>query len=492
MRHPQPARGRLDGRQHPTAQGRSRPEPDLAFLPISALSDLIARRKVSPVEIVGALLDRIDRYDATLHTYITVCRDAAMHAAKLAERAAFAGRRRGPLHGLPVSHKDISWTRGVRTTAHSRTLLDFVPEHDATHVRHLRRAGMILLGKTHTTEFANGGMEIFGTTRNPWDLAHYAGGSSAGSASALAAGLAVAATGSDTGGSIRVPASFCGIVGLKPTYGRVSRYGVIPLSWTMDHAGPMTRTVQDCAMMLNAMAGYDPLDPTTARVPVPDFTVGLTKGIKGLVLGVPQQHYFEGLDPEVERVVRAALRLLEHLGARLEPVTLPLAGQLEPAYQVIVAVEAFAAHAARLRQQAAEYSARSRRRIACGAFYSAVEYERALQIRRMWMQELDGVMQRVDALVTPTLPYPAFTIEVQRTGPPDSSWGTRQFNLSGLPALTVPCGFTDTSLPVGLQFAAGAFDEATLFRVGHAYEQAAGWHTRRPSLTEAGHYATQP
>ncbi len=464
-------------------------ESELPFLPVSALSDLLARKQVSPVEIVTALFDRIDRYDAVLHSYITVCRDSALEAARRAEREIRAGRRRGPLHGIPISHKDISWTQGVRTTAHSRTLLNFVPEHDATHVRRLARAGMILLGKTNTTEFANGGMEVFGVARNPWNPAHYTGGSSAGSANALAAGLAVAATGSDTGGSIRVPASFCGIVGLKPTYGRVSRYGVIALSWSLDNAGPMTRTVRDCALLLNAMAGYDPLDPSTARVPVPDFTAGLKKGIKGLVLGVPRHHYFKGLEPDVDAALRAALRTLEDLGARLEPVDLPHAGDLEPAYTVLISAEAFGSHATRLRHQWSEYGARSRRRIACGAYYSAAEYQQAAQIRRVWIEEVDRVLQRVDTLVMPTLPHPAFPIEVQQAGPPDTSWGTRQFNLSGHPALSIPCGFTREGLPIGMQFATKAFDEVTLFRVAHAYEQATDWHARRPALQETEHAA---
>jgi len=457
---------------------------ELEWMSLATLSELVKRRRVSPVEIVTALLARIDRYNGVLHTYITVCGEAALKAARAAERDMTRGRRRGPLHGLPVSHKDISWTKGVRTTAHSRTLLDFVPEEDATHVMRLGEAGMIMLGKTGTTEFAIGSMDLFGYTPNPWHLTHYTGGSSAGSASALAAGLAVAATGSDTGGSIRVPSSFCGIVGLKPTYGRVSRYGVIPLSWTMDTAGPMTRTVRDCAMMLNVMAGPDPRDPHSARVQVPDFTAGLGRGVRGMVLGVPQQHYFEGLEPDVDRAVRAALAQLEGLGARLEPVDLLHAGQLEPAYSVLIAAEAYAVHAARLRRQGALYGERCRRRIAAGAFYTAAEYQQALQIRRVWTQEVDAVLQSVDALVAPTLPYPAFTIETQRTDPPDSSWGTRQFNLSGHPALSVPCGFTTAGLPVGLELAGKAFAEATLFRIAHAYEQATDWHTRRPPLNE--------
>ncbi|HET8679791.1 MAG TPA: amidase, partial [bacterium] len=317
---------------------------DLPFLPVSVLSRLIARRQVSPVELVTALLNRIDRYDHALKSYITVCRESALEAAARAERSIMRGGRRGPLHGIPLSVKDISWTKGVRTTAHSRTLLNFIPDQDATHVGRLLRAGMILLGKTNTTEFANGNMNITGLARNPWSIEHYTGGSSAGSANSIAAGLAVAATGSDTGGSIRVPASFCGIVGLKPTYGRVSRHGVIALSWSLDNAGPMTRTVRDCAMLLNVMAGYDPRDPNSARVPVPDFTAGLEKGVKGLIVGVPPNHYFGELEADVEAAIRTALRTLERLGARLEPVDLPHAGDLQPIYSVTIAAEAFGAH----------------------------------------------------------------------------------------------------------------------------------------------------
>ncbi|MGH2372280.1 MAG: amidase [bacterium] len=458
---------------------------DFPFLPVSVLSRLIARRRVSPVELVTALLERIDRYDDALKSYITVCRESALEAARRAERDIMRGRRRGPLHGIPLSVKDISQTKGVRTTAHSRTLLNFIPDHDATHVGRLLRAGMILLGKTNTTEFANGNMDVFGIARNPWNLAHYTGGSSAGSANAIAAGLAVAATGSDTGGSIRVPASFCGIVGLKPTYGRVSRHGVIALSWSLDNAGPMTRTVRDCAMLLTVMAGYDPRDPNSARVPVPDFTAGLEKGVKGLVVGVPPHHYFGELEADIETAIGRALRTLERLGARLEPVALPHAGDLQPIYSVIIAAEAFGSHASRLRSHWSEYGPRSRRRIACGAFYSAAEYQQAAQLRQLWIQELDAVMRRVDALVMPTLPYPAFTLERQRAGPPDSSWGTRQFNLSGHPAVSIPCGFTSAGLPVGMQIAAKAFDEATVFRVAHAYEQETRWHERRPPFEES-------
>ncbi|HLJ58858.1 MAG TPA: amidase [bacterium] len=459
---------------------------DLAYGSLIRLGRLLDQRQVSPVDIVRALLERINQYNGRLASYITVCGDAALEEARAAEQEITrAGHRRGRLHGLPIAHKDVSLTRGVRTTAHSRCLLDSVPDRDATYVRRLRDAGMILLGKTNTTEFACGTMDLFGVHRNPWDLGRYAGGSSGGSANALAAGLAVAATGSDTGGSIRVPASFCGVVGLKPTYGRVSRNGLLPLSWSMDHVGPMARTTADCALLLNGMAGHDPADPTSASAPVPDFADGLDAGIRGMVLGIPRQHFYEGLDPEVDAALRGALRELESLGARLEPVDLPLAAHIVAPGGILIMAEAFGLHAARLRERGREYGTRTRRRIASGACYTSGEYEEAVRVRVAWTHQVGAALGRVDAIVTPTLPQPAFPVETQLGEPPDTSWGTRHFNMSGHPALTVPCGFTSAGLPVGMQLAGRYFDEASLFRIAHAYEQATPWHTRRPALAAA-------
>jgi aspartyl-tRNA(Asn)/glutamyl-tRNA(Gln) amidotransferase subunit A len=253
----------------------------------------------------------------------------------------------------------------------------------------------------------------------------------------------------------------------------------------MDHVGPMARSVADCALLLNAMAGYDPTDPASARVPVPDFGDGLEDGIRGTVLGVPRQHFFTSLDPQVETAVRAALRQLEVLGARLEPVDLPLAPYVTAPGGILIMAEAYGLHAARLRERAADYGARTRRRIASGACYTSGEYEEAVRVRVAWTHEIAAVLQRVDAVVTPTLPHAAFPIERQLDEPPDTSWGTRHFNMSGHPALTVPCGFTAAGLPVGLQLAGRYFDEASLFRIAHAYEQATDWHARRPSLDEA-------
>jgi aspartyl-tRNA(Asn)/glutamyl-tRNA(Gln) amidotransferase subunit A len=458
---------------------------ELSFLPVTTLAALLRARELSPVELVAALLARIDRFDPLLKSYITVCHESALTAAKAAEKEIAEGRYRGPLHGIPVAHKDISLTKGVRTTAHSKTLRNFVPSTDATHVSHLAAAGMILLGKTNTTEFACGDMAEFGYTPNPWDVTRFSGASSGGSASALAAGLAVATTGTDTGGSIRAPAGFCGVVGVKPTFGRVSRCGVIPLSWTMDHAGPMTRTVADAALMLTAMSGYDPLDPSSAREPVPSFAAELTPELTEVVIGVPETYFFDNLSAEVAQAVDAALAQLCELGAQLMPVRLPMASELEPIGSLLVGVEAYSQHAERLRLQAADYGPKARRRIAVGAFFTAAEYQQALQLRRLWIAELDGVLQRVDVLVTPTLPFTAFTIATQIEGPPDTSWGTRHFNLSGHPAMTVPCGVDQQGLPIGLQIVAKAFDEAAMFRVAHAFEQATVWHRRRPEHLEA-------
>lgn len=455
---------------------------NLTFLSVTELATHIETGELSPVDIVETLLTRIERFNKTLGSYITVCAESALSKAREAEQEISTGSYKNPLHGIPISHKDISFTKGVRTTAHSPTLVNFVPEHDASHVRRLAECGMILLGKTNTTEFACGDMAIFGPSLNPWNLSYFSGASSGGSANAIATGLAVAATGTDTGGSIRVPASMCGIIGVKPTFGRVSRFGVVPLSWSMDSVGPMTRTVADAAHMLNAMAGFDSLDPTTSRRSVPDFTADLKRGIKGLRIGIPKQHFFDKLEPDVERAMNVALKDLEALGAELRPVNLPMAGELAAAANVLVMAEAYSQHAERLRKQASDYGPKARRRIATGAFYTAAEYQQAGQIRALWIQELRQVMQAVDALITPTLPFSACTLKAWEETPPDTSWATRHFNLSGQPALTLPCGFDGKGLPIGMQVVSKAFDEMMMFRIAHAYEQATPWHKQRPKL----------
>jgi aspartyl-tRNA(Asn)/glutamyl-tRNA(Gln) amidotransferase subunit A len=455
---------------------------DLAFAPIEELSPLIARKQLSPVEVVTAVLERIERYNGKLHSYITVCHDAALRMAREAEQEIMRGHWRGPLHGIPVSHKDVSWTAGVRTTAHSRVLSGFVPREDATHVRRLRETGMILVGKTNTTELACGATELFGTPPTPWNMAHYAGSSSCGSGSAVAAGLAVAATGTDTGGSVRIPASFCGIVGLRPTFGRVSRYGVVPLSWSMDQVGPMTRSVHGCALMLQVMAGDDPRDRSTSAQPVHDYATNLNAGIRGMVLGIPERHFFENLDTHVDSAIQIALHQLERLGARLETISLTRAKHLNNVGDLVQMVEGFSQHAASLRKHASLYGERARRRIAAGAFYSAADYLQALQVRRLWCWELHQTMQRIDAIVTPTTPFTAITVDVQDAAPPSTGANTFPFSLSGHPAISVPCGFAPNNLPIGMQIVAGAFEESKLLQLAYAYEQAAEWSKRRPLM----------
>lgn len=471
---------------HLPSQGGLRvnePTDDLLFLPIIDLHRLFMARRVSPVEVVRSLLERLDAFEPQLRTHITICIDDALEAARVAERELIAGRALGPLHGIPVSHKDNLWTAGVRTTAHSRTFIDHVPTEDATAVRRLTEAGMILLGKTNTTEFACGDMHIFGHTPNPWDLSRYSGASSAGSASAVAAGLTTAATGSDTGGSIRAPASLCGMIGVKPTYGRVSRFGLVPLSWSMDNVGPMTRTVADAALMLHAMGGWDRQDPTSDRRLVPIFIEVLTPRLEGITIGVPVDHFYDGLTSDVNGAVQEALRTLESLGANLVPIRLPSAGNLAEVGNLLVKWEAFALHATLLRAQAPRYGPKARRNIAAGAFFSSGDVALAQQLRTQWAYELELAFEEVDAIVTPTLPFTAFPWETWVSAPPDTSWGTRHFNLTGHPALSQPCGFDRDGLPIGLQVVAKRFDEAAMFRVAHAYEQATEWHRRRPPLT---------
>jgi aspartyl-tRNA(Asn)/glutamyl-tRNA(Gln) amidotransferase subunit A len=456
---------------------------DLALLPITTLSNLIAQRQISAKELLVDIITNIDRFDAALRSYITVAKDSALAEAEAADSEISAGRRLGPLHGIPISHKDVIWTKKVRTTAHSRTMLEFVPEEDATAVRRLHEAGAIMLGKTNTTEFACGRMEIYGTARNPWDLSRYTGGSSCGSANAVAAGLAIAATGSDTGGSVRAPSALCGIVGLRPTYGRVSRYGLVPLSWSMDTIGPMTRTVADCAVMLRAMAGPDPLDLSTADEPVPDYAAALNGDVASVVLGVPESHFYEDLDGGVDAAVQDALRCFERLGVRLRAVSLPGAPRALHVGNAVLYAEAFGMHAKRLRAQWDDVSPRSRRRMAVGAFLSAGEYQQAARLRAMWMRELDEVLSTVDALITPTVRFPAFGVEIQETDhPPDTGLNTRPFSVAGVPAISVPCGFTGEGLPVGLQVIGRPFAEETIFRIAHAFQLATDWHTKRPSL----------
>ena len=454
---------------------------DLHWASVADLSRLIATKEVSPVEVVRAHLDRIAALDTSLRCFITLTADAALEAARTAESELMAGRSRGPLHGVPFALKDLFDTAGVRTTGGSKILADRVPAEDATVVRRLTAAGAISLGKLSMHEFAYGpeGLNAhYGTSRNPWDAAdeRIPGGSSSGSGVAVAAGLAPFALGSDTGGSIRIPASLCGITGLKPTYGRVSRAGVLPLAWSMDHAGPMTRSALDAALVLRTLAGYDPADSTTSVLPVPDYSAALTGDVKGLRVGVLRSGFLDASAPEVRQAVESAVKTLEGLGARVDEVTLEHVGSVAAGAMAIVAAEALAYHAEWVRSRPAEYQPDVIERLRAGAFVSGVHYVRAQQARALVRAEVDAALARRDVLLSPATPIPATRIgETAFTaaeGPIDVRSSllrfTRPFNFTGHPACALPCGFTPGGLPIGLQIVGRPFDEATVLRAADA------------------------
>ena len=467
----------------------------LAFVSATELARMIAGKEVSPVEVVRAHLERITALDGSLRAFITLTAEEALAAAREAERAVTAGRPLGPLHGVPLGLKDLFDTAGIRTTGGSKILAERVPSADATVVRRLREAGMIVLGKLNMVEFAYGpeGLNVhYGHTRNPWDarVHRMPGGSSSGSGAAVAAGLVPVALGSDTGGSIRIPCSLCGLTGLKPTYGRVSRTGVLPLSWSLDHAGPMARSAADCALALGAMAGHDPADPTTSPRPVPDYAAALTGDVRGLRVGLLRPFFLESATAEVRAAVEAAATALGKAGAVVDEVGVPSVRHVAAAALAVVASEALAYHATWLRTRAGDYDPDVRRRLMLGAFVSGVHYVRGQQARAVIRREVDEALARHDVLLAPATPIPAPPIDARQTtlgdGPSDTRTAlirlTRPFNLSGHPACSLPCGFTADGLPIGMQVVGRPFDEATVLRVADAYQRLTDWHTRHPVL----------
>jgi aspartyl-tRNA(Asn)/glutamyl-tRNA(Gln) amidotransferase subunit A len=455
------------------------------------LATLIQRQEVSPVEATQAVVDRVEKFDRQLNSFITLLRDEALAWARTAEQEIGAGHYRGPLHGIPVAVKDLYYTKGIRTTAGSKILSDFNPAYDATVIAKLRDAGAILIGKLNMHEFARGATNassLIGACNNPWDTLRVSGGSSGGSAAAVAAGLCFGALGSDTGGSIRIPAAFCGIVGLKPTYGRVSRYGAFPLSWSLDHVGPMTRTVTDAALMLQVIAGHDRHDPTTRTAVVPDYSVALTRDIEGARLGIPQEFYFEQLEAEVRDSVRAAIQTLERAGAQVEEVSLPLSQYAAAAARIISSTESAEIHEKFLQTHFADYSSDVRAGFLVGQLILGKHYMKAQRLRSLIRQEMAAALRRVDALVTPTVPIPAprsgeTTVDIGQEVI-DVMWALSRLtcpaNLTGFPAISVPCGFTMAELPIGLQFIGRPFAEATILQLAYAYEQETTWHQRQP------------
>jgi aspartyl-tRNA(Asn)/glutamyl-tRNA(Gln) amidotransferase subunit A len=466
-------------------------DDELSSLTIVSAGRLLRTRALSPVELTEAYLARIARLDPTLRAFITVTADLARQQARRAERELTRRKWRGPLHGIPLTLKDLYCTAGVRTTAGSRILADFVPAASATATERLLASGAVLLGKTNLHEFAAGvttDNPHWGTCQNPWKLGYIPGGSSGGSAAAVAASLGLASLGSDTGGSIRIPAAFCGIVGHKPTYGLVPRHGILPESWSLDHGGPMTRTAADAAVVLQAIAGHDPRDPSSSRRRVPAFARALRADLKGVRVGVPQNYYFDLVEPEVERAVRRAIEALGALGARLVEVRVSgVEAALDTCF-VVAWAEAAHYHRPWLSTRASDYGPDVRALLQGALLYLASDYLQGQRVRALIRQSLRGMFEQVDVLVSPTVPLAATPI-----GHLETAIGGRNVsvldigarltcvaNLTGEPACSVPCGFTRAGLPIGLMIHGRPFEDATVLRVAHAYEEANEWCAQRP------------
>jgi len=460
---------------------------DLHWLSVAEAAQLIAARKLSPVEFTEASLRRIEQLEGRLNAFITVDGDAAMTAASEAADEIAKGGAQGPLHGIPIALKDIFGVAGVRMTGGSEILSENVASEDAEATARLKAAGTVVLGKLNLHEFAFGATGVnphYGAARNPWDLERITGGSSSGSGASVAAGECAAALGTDTGGSIRIPASLCGIVGLKPTYGRVSKRGVLPLSWSLDHVGPMTRTVEDAAIVLQAIAGRDADDASTVGEPVPDYMQMLRQGVQGLRIGIPKEFFFENLHPEVESAVRSAIGLLGEMGADLTEADVPLISEIPAGVTAIMLPEALAYHQKWMSERPDDYGDDVRYRLELGATFLAVHYVQAQRFREMavaaWREE---VFPKVDLIVTPTTPITARPIE---EGDLQVTFNlirfTNPLNFLGVPAISIPCGFTGEGLPVGLQLVGRWWDEASVLRAAYAYEQATDWHERRAPI----------
>jgi aspartyl-tRNA(Asn)/glutamyl-tRNA(Gln) amidotransferase subunit A len=471
---------------------------ELHWLTIADAARLIESRRLSPLELTDALLARIDALDPQLNAFLLPTPEKARGQAKAAEREIMAGRYRGPLHGIPFGLKDIYATAGIRTTSHSKICENLVPTEDATTVAKLYQAGGVLLGKLATHEFAHGGPSFdlpWPPARNPWNRDHFTGGSSSGAGAAVAAGFVPGALGSDTGGSIRGPAALCGIVGLKPTYGLVSRAGIYANSFTFDHAGPMTWTVEDCAILLQAIAGYDPKDPASANRPIPDYRGALTGDIRGLRIGIVRHLYEDDITiaSEVRAALEEAYAVFRSLGATLEDVRIRPAADYYAVKITIAESEQYAIHEEELRTRPGDFGADFLGRALPAVLYSGTDYVQAQRERRLMLAQMTPIYEKFDVLVTPTAPAPAPRLGTWRT---ISFWQnsslTTPFNVTAGPALAQCMGFTPIGLPLSLQLAGRPFDEATVLRAAHAYETATNWRSRRPSVDPAAAFPTDP
>jgi aspartyl-tRNA(Asn)/glutamyl-tRNA(Gln) amidotransferase subunit A len=469
---------------------------DPHFLTITEASKLIERRALSPVELTRAFLDRIAAIDPRLNAYLLVTGDQAMDQARAAEAEIMRGNWRGPMHGIPYALKDIYCTNGIRTTSHSRTRADYVPDFDATTVTKLREAGAVLLGKLSTHEFAHGGPSFdlpWPPARNPWNRDYFTGGSSSGSGSAVAAGLAMAALGSDTGGSIRNPAALCGLVGLKPTYGLISRSGVYTNSFSYDTAGPMTWSVEDCAILLGVIAGHDPKDPASSRHEIPDYRAALAGGVKGLRIGVLRHMYERDVDSpaDAKTAMEGALDVFRSLGATIEDAHIRPSMEYYDVKIVGAESELYAVHEPVLRRRLSDFGEDFLGRSLGALLFSGSDYVQASRERRAMIAEMAPIYERYDVLLT-LGPGPAPRLENHQT---INFWRrgslTTPFNVLGGPAVAQCIGFTPDGMPLAMQIVGRPFDEATVLRAAHAYEAATPWRTRRPVLDAAAPFSTE-
>jgi aspartyl-tRNA(Asn)/glutamyl-tRNA(Gln) amidotransferase subunit A len=464
---------------------------NLCYLSVGQLSRLIKNREVSPVEIVEAHLARVEALEPMLNSFITLRLDQAMEDAQKVEEEIKAGRYRGPLHGIPCGLKDLFYVKGIRNTSGCKVFEGFTPDFDSAIAAKVKAAGAIILGKLNLHQLAygpTGENPDYGPMHNPWNPERITGGSSGGSGAATASGECAFSLGTDTGGSIRIPSALCGLAGLKPTYGRLSRYGITVLSWSQDHAGPMARNVEDCALVMNAVAGYDPKDSSSANIPVPDFTQALMGDIRDLRVGVPKEVFEDPIDSEVEDSVRKAIECLSKLGAAIREVSWPMYQLSKPLASTVQMAEATAYHRQLIKEHHNQIDFQVRLRLDAGFFVSAVDYLQAQRARQLFYQGSCDLFKEVDLLAGPTVPVAAFKIGTRELKVGTTHMGvisaltqcTRPFNLNGFPAITVPCGFSKEGLPMGLQLAGKPFDEKTVLRAAHAYEQATEWHERRP------------
>jgi aspartyl-tRNA(Asn)/glutamyl-tRNA(Gln) amidotransferase subunit A len=485
---------------------------ELYNLTIHELSDMLRKGETTSRAVTESVLGRIKAVDSKVKAYITVTEELALQQAEQADKKIRAKDAASPLLGIPIAVKDNMCTEGIKTTCASKILGNFVPPYDATVVRNLKQAGFVLCGKPNMDEFAMGSSTEnsgFFITKNPWDLERIPGGSSGGSAAATAAGECIGSLGSDTGGSIRQPAACCGVVGLKPTYGRVSRFGLVAFASSLDQIGPITKDVTDSALLLNVIAGHDARDSTSANIPAPDFTRALKKDMKGLKVGLPKEYFIEGMDPEVEKAVRDAVRTLEGLGAIVKEVSLPHTGHAVATYYILATSEAssnlarydgvkygFRAEGAKdlldmyMKSRSQGFGPEVKRRIMLGTYalsagYYDAYYKKGQQVRTLIKRDFDEAFKTVDVIATPTAPTAAFKIGEKSADPLQmylSDIFTISVNLAGIPGISLPCGFTKTDLPIGLQLLGKHFDEEAILHAAFAYEQATEWHKKRPKL----------